>query len=90
MSVHLVAAFYYKIKIFDFEMLHWAWQGVSSFAVKRAKTMASTNPHEMLQRGTAAGPVSLLQSDYGSEDNYGTRCMLDQLGAAVYNEIQIL
>lgn len=48
-------------------MLHWAWQSVSTFALMRAMSLASTNPHEMLHAQTAAGPVSLLQSNYGND-----------------------
>ncbi len=48
-----------KLKCYDCDMLHWAWQGVSSFALKRAMTLASTNPHEMLPAETAAGLVSI-------------------------------
>jgi len=56
-----------KSKCYDCEMLHWAWQGVSSFALKRAMTLASTNPHEMLSAETTAGAVSLLQSNCGND-----------------------
>ena len=49
-----------KPKCYDSEMLHWAWQSVSTFALMRAMSLASTNPHEMLHAQTAAGPVSLL------------------------------
>ena len=40
-------------------MLHWAWQGVSRSSVKRAMSLASTNPHAMLPAETAAKPVAL-------------------------------
>ncbi len=53
-------------KCYDCDMLHWAWQGVSSFALKRAMTLASTNPHEMLPAETAAGSVALLEPSCGN------------------------
>ncbi|DBA89515.1 TPA: hypothetical protein ACH3X1_016199, partial [Trebouxia sp. C0004] len=45
----------------DFEILHWAWQGVSRSALKQAMSLASTNPHQMLPAETAVGSVALFQ-----------------------------
>ncbi len=56
-------------------MLHWAWQGVSRSALKRAMSLTSTNPHEMLPAETAAGTVALPlweQPSCGIIDNHGT------------------
>ena len=63
MSVQLVAdmmnRLLKKTKCCDCEIMHWAWQGVSRSSLKRAMSLASTNPHEMLPAETAAGPVAL-------------------------------
>ena len=57
--VHVMNRFKRNKYICDCEMLHWAWQGVSRSSLKRAMSLASTNPHEMLPAETAAGPVAL-------------------------------
>jgi hypothetical protein len=63
MSVQLVAdmmnRLLKKTKCCDCEIMHWAWQGVSRSSLKRAMSLASTNPHAMLPAETTPGPVAL-------------------------------
>jgi len=54
-----------KSKCCDCEMFQWALQGVYRSALKRAISLASTNPLQMLPAETAAGPVALLQRSCG-------------------------
>jgi len=68
-------------------MLHWAWQGVSRSSLKRAMSLASTNPHEMFRRQRLDQWHFPLGSSQAVEmiDNYGTQLMSVQLVANVMN-----
>ncbi len=48
-------------------MLHRAWQGVYRSPLKRAMSLASTNPHEMLPAETVGGSVALLEPSCGND-----------------------
>ncbi len=48
-------------------MLYRAWQGVYRSVLKRAMSLASTNPHQMLCVETTARSVVLLQSSCGND-----------------------
>ena len=65
-SVHLAAdvmSFTLKrLNFSDCDMLYRAWQGLYRSALKGARGLASTNPHQMLRAETAVSLLALLQS----------------------------
>ncbi len=62
-------------------MLHWAWQGVSRFALKRAMTLASTNPQQMLRAETALDHWHCCSQDVKMTHNPCTQCKSVNLAA---------
>ena len=61
-------------------MLLWAWEGVYRSALKRAMSLASTNPHQMVRAETAISPVELLQSSCGSDTQWCDSMQVSQAG----------
>ena len=64
-------------------MLYWAWQGVHRSALKRAMSLASTNPHQMLRAETALEHWHCWDQVVKMRDNYGTQCKSVNLAADV-------
>ena len=72
--------YFEKTKFCDCDMLLWAWEGVYRSALKRAMSLASTNPHQMVRAETAISPVELLQSSCGSDTQWCDSMQVSQAG----------
>ncbi len=84
-SVHLAAdgmsCTLKKLNFCDCDILYRAWQGVYRSALKRAMSLASTNPHQMLCAETALDHWHCCGQAVKMTLNHGTQCKSVHLAA---------